>query len=140
MTAPWRLMLAHTPARILRVTARLRALLRTVVRRLLPPRTVPVSTLAPRTVVRRMVARRPAPVRVARLRLLSLPLPRRLRLPRSLWQLSLPLRRFSRAQRPVLLIPVPLSPVPLVEMLLPALRRPAVFLVKAHSSPSSNRR
>ena len=87
---------------------------RTVVRRLLPPRTVPVSTLAPRTVVRR-----PAPVRVARLRLLSLPLPRRLRLPRSLWQLSLPLRRFSRAQRPVLLIPVPLSPVPLVEMLLP---------------------
>ena len=79
-------------------------------------------------------------VRVARFRLLSLPRPRRLWLPRSLWQLSLPLRRFSRAQRPVLLIPVPLSPVPLVEMLLPALRRPAVFLVKAHSSPSSNRR
>lgn len=136
MTAPWRLMLAHTPARILRVTARLRALLRTVVRRLLPPRTVPVSTL----VLRMVVPIRVLLVRVARLRLLSLPLPRRLRLPRSLWQLSLPLRRFSRAQRPVLLIPVPLSPVPLVEMLLPALRRPAVFLVKAHSSPSSNRR
>ena len=109
---------------------------RTVVRRLLPPRTVPISTLAPRTVV----PVRGLLVRVARLRLLNLPLPRRLRLPRSLWRLSLQLRRLSRAQRPVLLIPVPLSPVPLVEMLLPALRRPAVFLVKAHSSPSSNRR
>ena len=97
MTAPWQLMLAHTPARILRVTARLRALLRTVVRRLLPPRTVPVSTLAPRTVV----PVRGLLVRVARLRLLNLPLPRRLRLPRSLWRLSLQLRRLSRAQRPV---------------------------------------
>ena len=102
MTAPWQLMLAHTPARILRVTARLRALLRmvprrTVVRRLLPPRTVPVSTLDPRMVVSVRVLL----VRVARFRLLSLPLPRRLRLPRSLWRLSLQLRRLSRAQRPV---------------------------------------
>ena len=107
MTAPWQLMLAHTPARILRVTARLRALLRmvprrTVVRRLLLPRmaaarvlqvrTVPVSTLAPRTVAPVRVLL----VRVARLRLLSLPLPRHLRLPRSLWRLSLQLRRLSR--------------------------------------------
>lgn len=102
MTALWQLMLAHIPARILRVTARLRALLRmvphrTVVRRLLPPRmvqvrAVPVSTLAPRMVAPVRVLL----VRVARLRLLSLPLPRRLRLPRSLWQLSLQLRRLSR--------------------------------------------
>ena len=106
MTAPWRLMLAHTPARILRVTARLRALLRmvprrTVVRRLLPPRMVQVRAVPVSTLVPRMVAHRPAPVRVARLRLLNLPLPRRLRLPRSLWRLSLQLRRLSRAQRPV---------------------------------------
>ena len=63
MTALWRLMLVRMPARILRVTARLRALLRmvphrTVVRRLLPPRmvqvrAVPVSTLVPRMVAHR---------------------------------------------------------------------------------------
>ena len=83
---------------------------------MVPARAVPVSTLAPR-----MVPVRVLQVRVARLRRLSLPLPRRLRLPlpRSPWRLSLQLRRLSRAQRPVLLIPVPLSPVPLVEMLLP---------------------
>ena len=127
MTAPWRLMLAQTPARILRVTARLRALLRmvprrTVVRRLLPPRTVPISTLAPRTVV----PVRGLLVRVARLRLLNLPLPRRLRLPRSLWRLSLQLRRLSRAQRPVPLMRA---------VLLAALRHLPVFPVRAPSSP-----
>ena len=58
-------------------------------------------------------------VRVARFRLLSLPLPRRLRLPRSLWRLSLQLRRLSRAQIPMLLSPVPLRMVPPVQMLLP---------------------
>ena len=128
MTAPWQLMLAHTPARILRVTARLRALLRmvprrTVVRRLLPPRTVPISTLAPRTVV----PVRGLLVRVARLRLLNLPLPRRLRLPRSLWRLSLQLRRLSRAQRPA---------PQMRAVLLAALRRLPVFPVRAPSNPS----
>ena len=103
MTALWRLMLVRMPARILRVTARLRALLRmvphrTVVRRLLPPRMVQVRAVPVSTLVPRMVAHRPAPVRVARLRLLNLPLPRRLRLPlpRSPWRLSLQLRRLSR--------------------------------------------
>ena len=132
MTALWRLMLVRMPARILRVTARLRALLRmvphrTVVRRLLPPRMVQVRAVPVSTLVLRMVVPiRVLLVRVARLRLLSLPLPRRLRLPRSLWQLSLPLRRFSRAQRPV---------PPMRAVLLAALRRLPVFPVRAPSSP-----
>ena len=102
MTALWRLMLAHIPARILRVTARLRALLRmaprrTVVRRLLPPRMVQVRAVPISTLVPRMVAPvRVLLVRAVRLRLLSLPLPRRLRLPRNPWRLSLQLRRLSR--------------------------------------------
>ena len=69
--------------------------------RAVPARAVPVSTLAPRMVVPRVVPVRVLQVREARLRLLNLPLPRRLRLPRSLWRLSLQLRRLSRAQRPV---------------------------------------
>ena len=104
MTAPWRLMLARILAQTLRVTARLRVPLTTVVRRLLLPRmaaarvlqvrAVPVSTLVPRMVVPVRVL----PVRAVRLRLLSLPLPRRLRLPlpRNPWRLSLQLRRLSR--------------------------------------------
>ena len=69
---------------------------RTAAHRMVPARVVPVSTLAPRMVVPRMVPVRVLQVREARLRLLSLPLPRRLPLPRSPWRLSLQLRRLSR--------------------------------------------
>ena len=76
--------------------------LRTVAHRMAAPKMVVPKTAAhDSTLAPRMVDHRTVALRMVAHRLLNLPLPRRLRLPRSLWRLSLQLRRLSRAQRPV---------------------------------------